>query len=154
MKLKKWQTLGLWILGTVAATYAMIYVDVVQRAKESYLEGEKYWRWAEHPEERAQILEQKLTSDKAALDRQLTKGKITKEDYDQDVNLLIFNHEQALRESSLKYAYTWYETAVEQFSPPESKWVKLAREKMPLAKERWKAELRAKNIPFEDYMID
>jgi hypothetical protein len=30
----------------------------------------------------------------------------------------------------------------------------MARQKMPLAKERWKAELKAKKIPFDDYMLD
>jgi hypothetical protein len=152
--LKKWQRVALWILGTVAVTYGMIYVDVVQRAKESYQEGEKYWNWTDHPEERAQFLNAKFDKDKAELDQQMAKGKLTQDDYSRQLELLQFDHEQALKESTIKYAYVWYQTTVDLFSPPESKWVKLAREKMPLAKERWKAELRAKHIPFEDYMID
>ena len=152
--MKKWHPITLLVAGTVAVMYGMIYMDVVMRAKESYREGEKYWRWAEHPEERAQFLDQKFTADKAALDARLSRGKISKDDYDRELELLQFDHAQALKESSIKYAYVWYQTAVDLFSPPESKWVKLAREKMPLAKERWKAELRAKSVPFEDYMID
>lgn len=58
------------------------------------------------------------------------------------------------RAASPKDAYAWYQTAAELFTPPESKWSRLARQKMPQAKERWKAELRSKGIPFEDYMID
>ena len=46
------------------------------------------------------------------------------------------------------------QTAVELFSPPNSKWVKLSSEKMPLAKEKWKQELIRKKIPFEDYMLE
>jgi len=65
-----------------------------------------------------------------------------------------FSLERKLKESSIKYAYVWYQTAVELFSPPDSKWVKLSRGKMPAARELWKAELRTKNIPFEDYMLD
>ncbi len=51
-------------------------------------------------------------------------------------------------------AYTWYETAATLFTPPESKWSRMAREKLPAAKEKWKAELKAKNIHFDDAMLD
>jgi hypothetical protein len=152
--MKKWHKVALLVLGTVAIMYGMVYVDVVWRAKEAYQEGEKYWRWADHPEERAQYLDAELAQGKSKLDRRLASGKLTQDDYNRELELLQFDHDQALKESNIKYAYVWYQTAVELFSPPDSKWVKLSREKMPLAKERWKTELRAKKIPFEDYMID
>ena len=56
--------------------------------------------------------------------------------------------------ASPKEAYAWYESAATLFVPPESKWSRLAREKMPLAKEKWKAELKAKGISFTDAMLD
>ncbi len=152
--MKKWQHITLWILGTVAVMYGMIYVDVVMRAKEAYREGEKYWHWADHPDERAKFLDETFATQKNTLDGRLSKNQISKEDYDRDLELLQFDHDQALQESSIKYAFVWYQTAVDLFSPPQSKWVVLSRAKMPLARERWKAELRAKKIPFEDYMID
>jgi hypothetical protein len=55
--------------------------------------------------------------------------------------------------TSPKEAYAWYETAAKLFTPPESRWSRLAREKMPSARERWKAELAAKHIPFDDAML-
>jgi hypothetical protein len=70
------------------------------------------------------------------------------------MELLDFSKGRKLRESSVKYAYIWYQTVVELFSPPESKWVRLARQKMPEAKELWKKELTAKKIPFEEYMLE
>jgi hypothetical protein len=152
--MKRWQEIALWIVGTLGIMYGMIYVDVVMRAHEAYEQGEKYWRWAEHPEARKAALDDKLAADKRRLDEDFAKGKVSKEEYARNTELLQFDHDQALQESSLKYAYLWYQTAAELFSPPQSKWVRLAREKMPLAKELWKAELRAKHIPFEDYMID
>jgi len=152
--MKKWQKIALAVAGTIAVMYAMVYVDVVTRAKEAYMEGEKYWSWTDHPEQRVQFLESQLTSDKADLQAKLSKGKLSKDEFDREMELLRFDHEQQMKESTIKYAYIWYQTAVDLFSPPNSKWVQLARQKMPLAKERWKAELRAKNIPFEDYMID
>ncbi len=59
-----------------------------------------------------------------------------------------------MKESSLKYAYVWFQTAVELFSPPESRWVVLSRQKMAVAKELWKKELAAKKIPYQDYMLE
>jgi hypothetical protein len=152
--MKKWQQNALLIAGTIGVMYGMIYVDVVSRAREAYQEGERYWNWTEHPDQRAQYLQTQLSSERAALDQKLASNKISKDDYDREIELLQFEHDQQIKESTIKYAYIWYQTAAEQFSPPNSKWVQLARSKMPVAKERWKAELRAKNIPFEDYMID
>jgi hypothetical protein len=51
-------------------------------------------------------------------------------------------------------AYAWYESAATLFTPPESRWSRLARRKMPEAKERWKADLRARHIPFDESMLD
>jgi len=56
--------------------------------------------------------------------------------------------------ASAKDAYAWYESAATQFTPPESRWTRLAREKMPIAKEKWKAELRAKHVPFNESMLE
>jgi len=152
--MKRWQKILLSTVAVAGVFYGMVYVDVIWRARESWLEGEKYWRWADHPKERAAFLEAQLTQNRALLDKKRAASQTTPEDYARDVELLEFSHQQALKESSIKYAYIWYQTAAELFSPPESKWVRLSREKMPLAKERWRAELRAQKIPFEEYMLD
>jgi len=151
---KKWARVAAAAVVAVAVMYAMVITDVCLRARHAYLEGEKYARWADNPALKQQALDAELARDTAALDARLARGKITKEERDRRADLAKFAHDRRLEESSIKYAYVWYQTAVELFSPPESKWVKLSRRKMPLAKERWKAELRAKHIPFEDYMLD
>jgi len=56
--------------------------------------------------------------------------------------------------SSGQMAYVWYETAATLYTPPASKWSLLAREKMPAAKARWKAELKARGIPVDDAMLE
>ena len=152
--MKKWQKITCLTAATVALMYGAVYMDVVMRARSAYLEGEKYWNWTDHPEQRAQFLDAELAAGKASLQSQLSQGKLTQDDFDRQMELLQFDHEQQAKESTIKYAYIWYQTAAELFSPPNSKWVQLARQKMPQAKDRWKAELRAKKIPFEDYMID
>jgi len=55
--------------------------------------------------------------------------------------------------SNPREAYAWDETAATLFTPPESRWSRLAREKMPAAKEKWKADLQAKGVPFDDAML-
>ena len=149
-----WKKNLVLILLGIAACYAIVYVDVVLRAREAWTKGEQFWRWADHPEERAAYLQSEETKELADLDKKHSEGKVSSADYDRDKELLQFRYLQMGKESCIKYAYIWYQTAVQLFSPPDSKWVRLSREKMSLAKERWRDELRAKKIPFEDYMID
>ncbi len=151
---KKWFRAAALTGFCVAAVYALIYVDVTMRARSAYLEGEKYWQWYENPQSKKAALDAEFEKGKTALDARLAKGKITKDEYEKALGIAQVNRDERLSESSIKYAYIWYQTTVELFSPPESKWVRLAREKMPKAKELWKAELRAKKIPFEDYMLE
>jgi hypothetical protein len=152
--MKKWQQVSAVVAGTIVVMYAMVYIDVVSRAREAYTEGEKYLNWTDHPEQRRQFLDEQLSTEKRDLQERLTQGRLTKDEFEREMQLAQFDHDQQAKESTIKYAYIWYQTAVDLFSPPNSKWVRLAREKMPVAKDRWKAELRAKGIPFEDYMID
>jgi hypothetical protein len=142
------------VILTIIIMYMMIYVDVTLRARHAYLQGEKYWGWHEHPQQKKLELGQEFNKEKLKLDKKLAKNKITEEEYNRQLDIAKFNHERKIEESSIKYAYVWYQTTVELFSPPRSKWVRLARKKMPLAKEKWKEELKNKNIPFEEYMLE
>lgn len=142
-----------WVFATIAVLYGMVYIDVVLRARSAYLEGEKYWAWSKNPQLKAAALQSELDAKEAVLNKKLKKKKIDQSEYDRQLEIARFDHDRQLEESSLKYSYVWYKTAYELFSPPESKWVKLSRQKAPLAQERWKQELRSKNIPFQDYMV-
>ncbi|OGR83856.1 MAG: hypothetical protein A2636_06740 [Elusimicrobia bacterium RIFCSPHIGHO2_01_FULL_64_10] len=151
---KPWVRNLLWTAGTVLVLYAMVAADVVLRAREAYREGEKYMRWHEHPDQKESELRKEFERGKSALDRKLAAGKIPKERYDRELEILKFDLDRRREESAVKYAYVWYQTAYELFSPPESRWVKLSRAKAPAAKEKWKEELRSQNIRFEDYMLE
>ncbi|MCB4756851.1 MAG: hypothetical protein LHV69_07465 [Elusimicrobia bacterium] len=151
---KKWIQVPGLILAGAAAVYALIYMDVVLRAKEAYQEAEKYMAWNQNPALKKDYFEKKFADDKAKLDRLLEKKKIKPEEYQEREETLDFDKQFMLNESSLKYAYQWYKDTYELFSPPESKWVRWAREKAPKTLALWKEELRAKNIPFEDYMFE
>jgi hypothetical protein len=151
---KKWVRVAALAALCVGLVYALIYIDVILRARSACLQGEKYWSWHENPRMKEQELAARFAKDKAALDARHVARKVSDDEYARQIEILKFNLDREREESSIKYAYIWYQTAVELFSPPESKWVKLSREKMPRAKELWKMELKSKNIPFEDYMLE
>jgi hypothetical protein len=138
-----------WVVASILVAGTLVYVDVSWRARHAYLEGEKFWRWADHPEEHAQVLEQEFRAKKEALERRFAKGVLSQRDYERELDLLRFWKTLSLEESTIKYAYVWYRTAVDLCSPPESNWVRLARQKLPMARERWEQELREKTGSFK-----
>ncbi|MFH2202383.1 MAG: hypothetical protein ABIJ96_04670 [Elusimicrobiota bacterium] len=138
---------GLIVLG-------LVYVDLVLRARSAYLEGEKYAAWHRQPEMKKAHFEALFRREKEQLEAERAAGKLTEAELQQKLELEKFRRDEAVAESSLKYAYHWYKTAVELFSPPESRWIRLSREKMTATKALWKAELDLKKIPYEDYMLE
>jgi len=144
----------LTVLACVLAVYGMVYADVWLRARSAYLEGEKYLEWDRRPELKAAHLERLLVEKTARLQAERAASRITPAELEARLTLARFERDEAMKESSLKYAYVWFQTAVELFSPPESRWVILSREKAPVAKELWKKELAAKKIPYQDYMLE
>ncbi len=127
---------------------------MVLRARSAYLEAEKYLDWYYNPNKKIEFLEKEFEVEKQKLDKLLAENKISKEEYDVKLEILNFNKERKIQESSLKYAYIWYKTAIDLFSPPESKWVKLAKEKINKVRQMWKEELQKKGYKIEDYMIE
>lgn len=144
----------LTVAACVVAVYAMAYVDLVLRARSAYLEGEKYLEWERKPELKKAALDAELSEKERRLRAEHEAGRLTRAELDQRLVLAKFARDDAFNESSLKYAYVWFQTAVELFSPPESRWVGLSRAKMAEAKALWRRELDAKNIPYQDYMLE
>lgn len=137
----------------VVSLYGLVYADVSLRARSAYLEGEKYMEWHRDPALKKAFYDAEFAEEKAALESERGKG-MPEAEYRQRLALEEFRRDEAVAESSLKYAYHWYKTAVDLFSPPETRWVRLSREKMAHAKELWKAELAREKIPYEDYMLE
>jgi len=151
---KRWvQNVGLVGLGIICV-YGLIYRDVVSRAKEAYLEGDKYLEWHRSPEKKKTYFNETFNSEKTKLDQLLKKKKISADEYKRKLDIIEFDRDFNLEESSLKYSYQWFKDTYELFSPPESKWVRMARQKTPQVLDLWKEELRQKKVPFEDYMFE
>ena len=134
--------------------YGVAYADLVLRARSAYLEGEKYMAWNDRPELKKTALDAELAVREKQLRDEAVSEKWGQDELDQRLSLARFQRDERMKESSLKYAYVWYKTATELFTPPESRWVVLCRAKAPVAKELWKKELDAQKIPYKDYMLE
>ncbi|MBI4678392.1 MAG: hypothetical protein HY748_12500 [Elusimicrobia bacterium] len=149
-----WRGAALGLLACCAAVYAAAAADLWLRARSAYLEGEKHLDWHRGPHLKAAHFDEVFSGKAAVLRGEREAGSLTDAAYEAKLKLLKLERDRAVEESSLKYAHAWFQTAVELFSPPESRWVKLSRLKMAETRELWKAELRAKKIPFQDYMLE
>jgi hypothetical protein len=132
----------------------MAYVDLVLRARSAYLEGMKYLEWEKSPEQKKAHFDAHLAGKEAALKSEAAAGKLSQAELEERLELARFERDERVAESNYKYAYVWFQTAVELFTPPESSWVVLSRGKMAEIKELWKKELQAKRIPYKDYMLE
>ncbi|MBI5247508.1 MAG: hypothetical protein HY923_10020 [Elusimicrobia bacterium] len=140
--------------GLLVAVYVMARVDLVLRARSAYLEGEKWSSWSARPELKKAHFDAELAAREAELSRELAAGRLERAAYERKTGLARFERDQAVAESSLKYAFVWYQTAAELFSPPENRWSIRARAKMIETRALWKKELDAKKIPYQDYMLE
>ncbi|UPT74925.1 MAG: hypothetical protein M0D55_04230 [Elusimicrobiota bacterium] len=137
-----------------AAVYGAARADLWLRARSAYLEGEKWSQWAAKPELKKAHFDAELAAREAELKRELEAGTLDRAAFERKAGLARFERDQAVAESSLKYAYVWYQTAAELFSPPENRWSVLARAKMGETRELWKKELAARKVPYQDYMLE
>jgi hypothetical protein len=127
---KWWQSDAAFIAGTILITLAIAWGmarhELVSRAKTAYLEGEKYYSWMSHPEEKKKYFAGELAA-----------GRLKQE----QVDLL-------LDDSDLKNAYVWYETVIELFQPPKSEWVLKSEERMKEIKPKYIAWLKTLGIEY------
>ncbi|OGR90194.1 MAG: hypothetical protein A3J74_00910 [Elusimicrobia bacterium RIFCSPHIGHO2_02_FULL_57_9] len=148
--MKRWLSVAFCL----AAIYGLAYADLTLRARSAYYEGQKYLEWDRNPGLKKAHFEALLAVAEQELRRDFQAGKFTAQELQAKLMLARFETDQRLSESALKYAYTWFKTAVDLFSPPESKWAALCRQQLPRAKALWKKELEAKKIPYEDYQLE
>ena len=130
------------------------YLDLVLRAKSAYLEGEKHMAWVKTPSLKKDFFDGVFSTRLRALEAERAAGRLSGPDFEDKKNLLLAEHSFKAGESSAKYAYLWYKTAGTDFSPPVTRWTRLARQKAPEALALWKAELKAGKIEFKDYQLE
>ncbi|MFP4465975.1 MAG: hypothetical protein ACLFP1_02885 [Candidatus Goldiibacteriota bacterium] len=107
-KKKKILVNSIIIAAAALTAVSMVYFEVVKRAKREYKEGEMHLSFHRDPALKT-----------SHYNRLLEDNKITEPQY----KLL-------MEDKSLKNAYIQYQTVIDLFTPPESKWVKLSRERL------------------------
>lgn len=140
--------------GLVVFVFAATALDVVLRARSSYLEGEKWLAWSEHPELKAARLDAELAARRGELAAERAAGRLSEDAFMKQLALARFARDRAVGESALKYAYVWFESAAELFTPPESRWSALARARLGPTRELWRQELRSRGLPSDDGRIE
>ncbi len=135
-----------------AAVYGLALGDVALRGRSAYLEGEKWLEWARKPELKKAHFDAVLAEREAALEKE--RATLSPEAYEKKRALARFERDQALAESSLKYAFVWHRTAAELFAPPETRWTRAARERLPEVRESWRRELAARGVKAADHMLE
>ncbi len=138
----------------VVVIYAMTRIDLVLRARAAYLEGEKWLEWSRRPELKQAHFDAELSARMDEFSAELAQGKFARAAYVRKTGLARFERDQAMAESSLQYAYVWYQTAAELFSPPENRWSIRARGKMNSTRVLWKEELEVQHVRYQDYMLE
>ncbi len=146
--------IGMVVSGLLALLALLVYTDVYLRARSAYYKAEKYYYYSTHPEQMREDLKREFQSRREKLETRFRRGKLSQQEYELEQVVLEGEYKRRIEESAIKNALVWYETVVNLFSPPRTRWVKEAEKKIPQCRAEWKAELRTKGIPVEDYITD
>lgn len=149
-----WAKRTAWALGAAALFVGAVYCDLWLRARTACLTGDRYMAWSRDPAAKKAWFDAAYAREAAELDAERAAGRLEAPEHKERLVLAGVRRDEAVAESSLKLAYHWYKTADELFSPPATKFVRLARERKAEAKRLWKAELDAAKIPYEDSMLE
>ncbi|MFH1957263.1 MAG: hypothetical protein ABIJ15_02140 [bacterium] len=130
-KEKKFLKVILTVLGVYILINLIVYTDVYLRARSSYLKGVQYLEWFEEPQLKKNFLDKWL---KERLHKIPAGEKSENEILKKAIEM---QYKMQMEDNDAKNAYFWFQTTVECFQPPRSKYVRLAEEKMAIAKKLW-----------------
>ncbi len=108
------------VIGCLIIAYFMAYFEVVKRAKREYNEGVKFLDFYRNPDMKKKYYDEKLA-----------KKEINEIEY-----------QMLMEDNALKNAYVEFQTVVDLFTPPESKWVKQSRQKLNEIKPEYDAWIK------------
>jgi len=109
---------GVWVL-----INGVVYVDIYLRSKSAYKKGVMYLKWYEDPALKEKYL-------KNWRDKEISKIKGNDHKAEVLKKAVEMQYQMKMEENPLKNAYFWFQTVVECFSPPETKYVRLSKEKL------------------------
>ncbi len=142
-----------WIAIAVPVFFLLAAGDLALRSRGALLRAEEHALWRDNPERKAAHYETLFKQRVSAIEKDSAGGKLTREQFGRAVALASAERDFFVLESSAKQAYIWYRTAAEDFPAPFNPWLKKAEERLPGALAAWRAELAAKGVKVEDWML-
>ena len=126
--------------------------DLALRSRSALLKAEQEEYWRANPAAKAAHFEAEY-SGRAAQKEKAAGAQANPETAARAADLRAAEKDFRLSESSAKMAYIWYRTAAEDFNFPGNPWAARARARLPGALNAWRAELAAKGIKAEPWML-
>ncbi len=136
-----------WIALAVPAFFLLAAGDLALRSREALRRAEQEEAWRGNPSAKAAYFEARYSGAAGADDAPSPEAAA------RAAALRAAEKEFLISESSAKMAYIWYKTAAGDFYFPLNPWAAKARARLPAALAAWRAELAAKGVKAEDWMI-
>lgn len=136
-----------WIAIAVPAFFLLAAGDLALRSRAALLRAEREEAWSKDPSAKAAYYEDLFS-------RETPAGTASAETAARAASLRKAEKEFRISESSAKMAYIWYKTAAGDFYFPMNPWAARARAKLPSALAAWRAELAAKGVKAEEWMVE
>jgi hypothetical protein len=142
-----------WIALAVLAFFLLAAADLGLRAKGALGRAKQHAAWRDVPSLKAEHFGRLHSLRSAAIKAEAAAGKLTAEQAARAESLAAAEKDFLISESSAKQAVIWYRSAAEDFPSPFNLWAKEARRELPGALAAWRAQLEAKGIKTEDWML-
>ncbi|MDO8803994.1 MAG: hypothetical protein Q7R35_06165 [Elusimicrobiota bacterium] len=143
-----------WIAIAVPVFFLFAAGDLALRSRGALLRADEQALWRDNPGRKAAHYEALFRRQVSAIERDSAGGRLTKEQSGRAAALASAERDFFISESSAKLAFIWYRTAAKDFPSPFNPWAEKAKSKLPAALAAWRAELAAKGVKAEDWMLE
>ena len=127
--------------------------DLALRSRSALAEARRHAAWHADPAAKAAHFKALYAAASGTISRDAAQGHLTAEQAARAETLAAAERDMLIAESSAKQAVLWYRSAAEDFSSPLNPWSALAARELPAALEAWRAELEARGLKTEDWML-
>lgn len=142
-----------WIALAVPAFFLLAAGDLALRSRGALERARRQAVWRDNPAAKAGHFAALYSARSAAIRAEAAAGKLSQEQAARAESLAAAEKDFSLAESSAKQAVIWYRSAAGDFSAPFNPWAKEAARELPAALAAWRAELAAKGVKAEDWML-
>ena len=135
-----------WTAAAAVLFFTIAAADLGLRSRSALNEARRQELWRDTPSLKKEYYDGLLDKQLLLLKDEAASAGLKPEGMESRASLLRAERDLYMSESSAKLACTWYKTAAEEFSSPLNPWAARARERLPAAREAWRAELAANGL--------